>query len=331
MLFKKYNSIENAYRNEFIERVAIATLNSNDFVVQEKVHGANFSLITNGKDLKSAKRTSLLEDTDNFYNHALIKELYYEKLLGLFEAVKLKYPKTESVTVFGELFGGSYPDVEQVRGALKVQKGVFYAPYNEFYAFDIMINQAFYLNVVEANKLFENHGFFYAKTLFRGTLKEALQYPNAFDSKIPSWLKLPEIKDNICEGVVIKPVEPLFLPNGSRIIIKNKNEKWTEKSKTKSKMKPDVTFSKEGHRLLLELKCFVNANRLANVMSKEGRLDSAQIGKLIGLLSKDALEDFLKEHNIAFEALEKVEQKRLTKQLNGYAAKLVRQELLQLH
>ena len=331
MMFKKYNSIENAYRKEFIERVAIATVNSNDFVVQEKVHGANFSLITNGEDLKSAKRTSMLEDNDNFYNHALIKELYCEKLLGLFEAVKIKYPNTESITVFGELFGGSYPNVEQARGAFKVQKGVFYAPYNEFYAFDIMINQEFYLNVMEVNQLLEAHGFFYAKTLCRGTLKEVLAYPNAFDSKIPDWLKLPEIKDNVCEGVVIKPVEPHFLPNGNRVIIKNKNAKWSEKSKANSKSTVEVKLSKEAHILLSELERYVNPNRLANVMSKESNLDSVQIGKLIGLLSKDAFEDFLKEFEIQYKALEKSEQKRLTKQLNQYSAKLVRQELLQLY
>ena len=260
-----------------------------------------------------------------------MKELYYEKMLALFEAVKTKYPETESITVFGELFGGSYPDVEQARGAFKVQKGIFYAPYNEFYAFDIMVNQAFYLNVTEANEFFETHGFFYAKTLFKGTLKEALAYPNAFDSKIPEWLKLPEITDNICEGVVIKPVKPHFLPNGSRVIIKNKNEKWSEKSKANSKAKVDVELSNEAHTLLSELARYVNPNRLANVMSKESNLDSTHIGKLIGLLSKDAFEDFLKEFKTPFEALGKSEQKRLTKQLNQYAAKLVKQELLELY
>lgn len=331
MKFKKYNSIENAYRKEFIERVALTTINSNDFVVQEKVHGANFSLITDGKDLKSAKRTSILEDTDKFYNHTAIKELYYDKMLVLFDAVKTKYPNTESITVFRELFGGSYPDVEQARGAMKVQKGVFYAPYNEFYAFDIILNQDIYLDVVETNQLLENHEFFYAKTLLRGTLKEALEFSNAFDSKIPEWLNLPEIKDNICEGVVIKPVKPHFLQNGSRVIIKNKNAKWSEKSKANSKTVKQVELSNEANNLLVELERFVNPNRLANVMSKENDLDSTQIGKLIGLLSKDAFEDFLKEFEPLFKSLEKVEQKRLTKQLNQYSAKLVRQELLQLY
>lgn len=329
MEFKKYNSIENSYRQEFLERVATTTINSNDFVVLEKVHGANFSLITNGSDLKSAKRTSMLEDTDKFYNHTLIKELYYEKMLALFEAVKTHYPETESITVFGELFGGSYPDVEQARDAMKVQKGVFYAPYNDFYAFDIMINQTFYLDVIEVNQLLEAHGFFYAKILFRGTLKEALAYPNAFNSNVPEWLNLPEIKDNICEGVIIKPVKPHFLPNGNRVIIKNKNAKWSEKSKS-SKPTKCIELSKEANILLTELERFVNANRLANVMSKEHDLDSNHIGKLIGLLSKDAFEDFMKDFETPFQSLEKVEQKRLTKQLNQCAAKLVKQEVLQL-
>ena len=330
-MFKKYNSIENAYRKDFIERVALATIKSNDFVVQEKVHGANFSLITNGADLKSAKRTSLLEGTDHFNNHALIKELYYDKILKLYKAVKTKYPNTESITVFGEIFGGSYPDIEQARGAIRVQKGIFYAPYNEFYAFNIMVNQAFYLNVTEANELLETYGFFYAKTLFRGTLKEVLAYPNAFESKISEWLKLPEIKNNTCEGIVIKPVVPHFLPNGSRVIIKNKNAKWSEKSKANSKPLVKVELSDEVQNLLSELERYINPNRLANVMSKESNLDSTQIGKLIGLLSKDALEDFLKEFKTPFDTLEKSEQKQITKQLNQFAAQLVRQELLQIN
>nr|WP_321233839.1 RNA ligase family protein [uncultured Psychroserpens sp.] len=331
MEFKKYNSIENSYRNEFIERVALTTINSNDFVVQEKVHGANFSLITNGKDLKSAKRTSLLVDTDSFYNHTLIKDMYYSKMLSLFEAITTRYPNTKTITIFGELFGGSYPDIEQARGAMKVQKGVFYAPYNDFYAFDIMINQDTYLNVVEANQLLKAYGFFYAKTLFRGSLKEALKYSNTFESKIPGWLKLPEIKNNTCEGVVIKPIEPHFLPNGNRVIIKNKNAKWSEKSSINSKTITQVKLSNEANTLQSELERFVNPNRLANVMSKESNLDSTQIGKLIGALSKDAYEDFSKEFETQFLLLEKSEQKRLTKQLNQWSAKLVRQELLQLN
>lgn len=60
-----------------------------------------------------------------------------------------------------------------------------------------------YLSVDEANAFFEAEGFFYAKTLFRGSLAECLKYPNAFQSKISQWLGLPDIEDNICEGIVV--------------------------------------------------------------------------------------------------------------------------------
>ena len=81
------------------------------------------------------------------------------------------------------------------------------------------------------------------------------------------YLKLPEIKDNICEGVIIKPVMPQFLHNGSRIIIKNKNAKWSEKSKVKTKGGKQVKLSDKAETLLLELERFINPNRLTNVIS----------------------------------------------------------------
>lgn len=330
MKFKKYNSIENVYRKEFVDRIAMATFENNDFVVQEKVHGANFSLISDGKIIKSAKRTTMLEDSETFYNHSLIKDMYTEKMLTLFGLVKNAFPETETITVFGELFGGSYPNVDQTNNAMKVQKGIFYAPFNDFYAFDILINQDKYVSVDQANIWFDNLDFFYARTLFRGTLYEALKYPNAFESKIPQWLKLPVIENNVCEGVVIKPVKAHFLPNGNRIILKNKNDKWSEKAKVKQS-KPEKTLSKEANEMLKHLEAFVNTNRLNNVLSKTGSFDIKQMGKFIGLLSKDAFEDFLKEFKSEFNNLEKVEQKELTKRLNQYSVKLIKQELMQLH
>jgi hypothetical protein len=86
------------------------------------------------------------------------------------------------------------------------------------------------LNTNTVNKLFEEVGYIYAKTLFRGYLKECLKYPNKFQSQIPNWFGLTQFDDNICEGVVIRPVELCFFGNNARVMIKNKNEKWEEKS-----------------------------------------------------------------------------------------------------
>ena len=87
------------------------------------------------------------------------------------------------------------------------------------------------------NELFEAESFFYAKTLFRGTLAECLKHPNGFQSKIAEWLGLPAIEDNICEGIVIRPVTPMYLRNGSRVLIKSKNERFAERKSVKKRNK----------------------------------------------------------------------------------------------
>ena len=46
MEYKKYNTIENSYQEDFIKSIIEQNLNNGDFVVQEKVHGANLSFIT---------------------------------------------------------------------------------------------------------------------------------------------------------------------------------------------------------------------------------------------------------------------------------------------
>ena len=60
--FKKYNSIENSFSREFMERVAAEMPADLEYVVQEKVHGANTSFLCDGESVRFAKRTSLLEN-----------------------------------------------------------------------------------------------------------------------------------------------------------------------------------------------------------------------------------------------------------------------------
>lgn len=63
-----------------------------------------------------------------------------------------------------------------------------------------------------------------------------------------AWLGLPPIADNICEGVVIRPVTPTYLRNGCRVLIKNKNARFAEKKRVKkhdAKLAHEVTYSDE--------------------------------------------------------------------------------------
>jgi Rnl2 family RNA ligase len=331
--FKKYSSIENTFDKEFIEKIRLEGFASVQYVVQEKVHGANTCFLTDGKTVRFAKRTGLVEAGEKFYDYGELFERYEQKIVHLFRRVKAKHPDMDTLSVYGEMFGGNYPhpDVKNNSRVMAIQKGVYYSPVHEFYGFDLSVEtaeSAYALPVDEINSFFEAERFLYARTLFQGTLDECLQYPNAFRSKIPEWLELPVIEDNICEGVVIRPVEPLYLRNGSRILLKNKNSRFAEKKAVKKRQPAlfvEPTYSEALNTQLSVVEEYVVENRLNNVASKIGGVSVPRdFGKLIGLLSKDVLEDFLKEHENEYALLEKSEQKILNRHANRLAADLIK-------
>ena len=193
----------------------------------------------------------------------------------------------------------------------------------------------YYLSVDEANALFEAEGFFYARSLFTGSLDECLKHPNQFQSKIADWLGLPAIDDNICEGIVIRPVTPYYLRTGSRALIKSKNEKFAEKKSVKRRNKQleqQVEYSKELTELLGLVDSFVNENRLANVVSHIGEVRMpADLGKLIKEMSYDVVEDFLKEHSALYNVIDKSEIKIFNKELNKMISSLVKKVYMTVH
>ena len=332
--FKKYSSIENTYNKEFMDRIKLEGYDSLQFVVQEKVHGSNCCLVTNGETVQFAKRTGWVEVGEMFYNYEELIERYRERVVQLFHQVKKDYADMTDLSIFGEMFGGRYPhpDVANDKKVMCIQKGVFYFPKHEFYAFDLCVqgtDSRKYLPVNEVNEYFETGGFLYAKTLLQGTLEECLSYPNAFESKIAEWLGLPAIEGNVCEGVVIRPIEVVYFGNGSRLLLKNKNSKFEEK-KSIRKRQPSLfvepTYSNELNDLLAVVESYVTENRLNNVISKIGHISVPKdIGKLIGLFSKDVLEDFLKEHESAYALVEKSEQKIVNRYINMLTTHLIKQ------
>lgn len=335
MIFKTYNTIENAYQTRTIEQIRMQGFGDEVFVVQEKVHGANFSFFTDGKEIKIGKRTAFIEKGEKFFNAHEVLEHYRKNVMDLFQRVKSIHPQTETVVIYGELFGGGYKhkEVEPVKNAVKVQKGIEYAPHNEFYAFDIKLNGTTYLDTDVVNQMFEETGFFYAKIVFQGSLEEALKFPNVFDSKIPGWLGLPEIENNICEGTIVKTLKTRYFGNGSRVILKNKNEKWTEKSKMVKKDRPvkeHICFSDTAGNIWEEIQKYITVNRLNNVVSKIGEFHPGMMGKVIGLFAQDILEDFGKDFPEAFTSIEKEEQKRINKKLNTLVINCIKEELMTL-
>ena len=324
MRFRKYSEIENSYRKKFINIIIAEKLDKGEFIVQEKAHGANLSFWYDGNELQSAKRSSFIEE--NFYNHIPVEDKNRERVKNLYAILKKEGCDFRELTVYGELIGGTYPhkDVEKDTSATKIQKGIFYTPHNEFYAIDLATDGQL-IDVDKFNRFMEKAGFLYAKTIFRGTFEECLKYSNSFPSQIAGWMGLPEIEDNICEGIVIKPVIPAFIGDTIRVILKNKNEKWAEKARARNRpQKPQMILSEKGEKLFNEMVSLITENRLRNVLSKIGQIEQKEFGKLIQLFSKDILEDFFKDYLEEYNGLVKKEQKQLTSKLSQKCAELIR-------
>lgn len=227
--FKQYPSIGNAADALWMMRVRANVQIGTIFAVQEKVHGANVSFLCDDLDIRMARRTAVLDPLEPFFGYQEVLERYSGHIYHIYNLLRLSYPAMTSIAVYGELFGGAYPhpDVEPIPGARPVQPGIWYAPGHDFYAFDIYVfteDGGFFLPILEANKLFSTAGLLYAWNRFVGLLDDCLAYPHVFPTAIPGELGLPPIGDNLCEGIVIKPLTPIYLPDGSRVAIKVKRE-----------------------------------------------------------------------------------------------------------
>lgn len=330
MEFKKYSSIENSYREPFIEKVR-ESLNflgcpNMLFSVSEKVDGCNVSVITDGKDIITGKRSSALTENDKFYGfQEFASKNLKSKVIDVFNELKCVDDSLTQVQVFGEFFGGGYDGYKS--DVPKIQKGIQYTPNHEFYAFDILVSypdKNIYLGVDSCIELFESFGFFYNKELFRGTLDECLAYSPIFISTIGERLGYPRIENNFAEGVVIKPISDLRFANGERIIIKNKNPKFNEFEK--SEKKPDVVYSDAVNALVSAVGEYVTEARLGNVMSHIGELDMPkQFGLLLKEYCADVLEEYVKDHP-AYNELASNEQKVVNKTVNKLAADLIKRK-----
>jgi len=136
------------------------------------------------------------------------------------------------------------------------------------------------------------------------------------------------MEDNICEGVVIRPVATTYLSNGARVLLKSKNARFAEKKAVKKrapKLFVGPSYSESLNNLLEVIEEYVTENRLNNVVSKIGQIAVPKdTGRLIGLFSKDILDDFLKEHSGDYAAIEKSEQKVLNKHIGSLATALIK-------
>ena len=135
-----------------------------------------------------------------------------------------------------------------------------------------------------------------------GKFGEATNFNTRINSTIPKQLNLPDLKDNLIEGVVIKPYNQLGNEIISpRPIVKLKNKEFDEENKFHKAEKwsyiPNVSSKSEDLSFILdELRNYVTANRLESAISKIGALDFSNKERLVAI-EKELVEDTLVDFN----------------------------------
>jgi Rnl2 family RNA ligase len=314
MEFHKYPSIENSYREKFVDMVmGHPEFPRMGWQVTEKVHGANFSFIVDRatKEVRIGKRTSLTDG--GFYSCQEVLDRYQDQVLRL--ALDNAFNGAGVVQVYGELYGPG------------VQSGVIYSDSKDFVAFDVRWScgdKFSFMGTTPVYSLCEMYGIPHVPVLEEAcTFECAMGYSGEFNSLVSAKL----IPDNGAEGVVIKPVQPMFLHGGSRVILKTKSDKFKERSSAK-KVRVSDPFTDEMTAALDSLLEYLNENRLKNVLSKLGEVTQKDFGRVLGALCQDVIEDWAKDNG--WGAMDKKHRKAVTKELNKQGALLVRRNFLNI-
>ena len=281
---KPYNKIEET-----------STKWSNDYkkvkewVITEKVHGSNFSFVYNVAEnkMKYAKRNGLIANDEHFFNYQAILPETEPKIMYIVHNIlaenddkkdnKNISKNIKKIIVFGELFGGVYPNMKTK--FKQVQAGIYYSPNIHFIAFDIYIeydnsNISNYLDFATSIQYFKNANLLYVEPLaIFPSYEKACFYKLGFNTTIPAKLGLPELSVNKAEGIVIRSMT-------DRFIIKKKIQEFSETIYSDNSVK---TCDKKliGMTMITE-------NRLNNAISKVGELDDYRY-EIYKLLVQDIL------------------------------------------
>lgn len=106
--FRKYPSIENSYNTKYIMRwlEEFPELENHQFVLTEKIDGANFALYVQGGEWKIAKRSDFITPDEKFYRiwEFLNSSGLKEKFTLFAQNWNQAFPN-ELIILYGEYFG----------------------------------------------------------------------------------------------------------------------------------------------------------------------------------------------------------------------------------
>ena len=307
MKFKKWSSIENSYREDFIKKFIAhdPQLKEENFEITEKIDGANFSVsFTPTGEIGFYKRSGRADS--GFYNYkSAFQDEKVKKFISLMQTYCIE--EQRNLQFVGELFG---------RG---VQKRLYYGEevYWRWYAiYEHTENGVRSFSPKEMtifeHSLFKRIGFsiFDLRVPRIGvmSLEEFLSFEPNFNS---SLTPMEYTKENIVEGIVARPMNN-YSWGEENFILKKKREGFSDRAPKKERKKMEI--SNELFDLIETARTYVNDNRTADLFSKHGKIEKmSKFGEYIGLYVKDVLEDFHKDYPLEYDNLDKPEKKVIHK------------------
>lgn len=292
--FTKYESIPNENNARTIQYFRENGLTDGQWYATEKVHGTNFSFMSDGNTVVCCQRSGPVEG--NFMNHIEYAADIEGKVLTLAKEVG------KPIQVFCEYYGDGIINKGAIKYRNDNKKG--------FVAFDMMIEDQF----VSFPKNFEYlHDVAGIPTVFIinvGTFDELLQLNTDFKS----YLAKVNGVDSYAEGIVLKPFEYKETESGERVILKRVAERFAENRPKKVEKVSTVTDNN-----IVELIDSKNTDiRCSKIAAKIGVIkeDKSKFGQLIIELANDIVTDCMTDDNVVVDV--NVVKKQITSTVKNF-------------
>ena len=337
IIFKKYNSIENSYREKEIEKIKNNIDKNELFVATEKVDWTNLSFIVydNWEKIKIAKRSWIIWENENFYDANKMLEKYKNNFECIFKKLKSENNNITQVQIYWEHFWWIY-NWKSEKWYSKIQNRINYCPFTDYIIFDIwyMENKnEDYIKFLNRNKLKEiviDCWLKHVPEIKIWTFEELLKINNNFNTLIPNFYNLEKIENNITEWIVIKTIEDIRIWKlNERVMLKNKNEKFKEKWKIKFSNINKIEINENHKKWIKEFSKYLEESRVNSVISKwEINIEELKNGSpkefwiTKWLFIKDAEEDLIKDNN-DYLKLDKKDKKIIRKEIQKIAWKVL--------
>ncbi|MCK6512857.1 hypothetical protein L6R29_23255 [Myxococcota bacterium] len=306
-------------------------LQKQEWIATEKIHGANFCVVCDGRSVRFAKRKGFLEEYESFFGHERIHATISDAVVPMTWEIQEKQADATEVWVYGELYGGAYPhpDVPLEEGVQAVQTGVYYRPDIGFAVFDIAwldrSQNLHFFHYDAMRKAADSAKMEAAPLLFRGRMEDGLALSPQFSTHIPQTRGLPALPwPNEAEGFVLRPADAIWIasPKGPiRPLLKRKHRAFEEDARYHQAQRWSAHPARLSRSEVVDIAFWekritelATPQRAQNAISKVGRprtIDDPRRSQIEALLWEDILAVLREEEAARWDGLSAQTQRSL--------------------